>query len=101
MSALPRMCKQTEAQSMLISTRLLKAVSHATTKDQTHYALNSIQLEPDGSAVATDEYILLKGKALHPPPDADFPSSQSLPALREVDRPVGVPVDLARRLIGA
>src|SRR5678810_545182 len=84
---------------MIIRREVLKAVQSAVTKDDTRYALNHIQVQPDGACVATDGHVLLIGRDRYPMADADYPTD-SLPEFSgDSTTPVMLPADVVTKLI--
>lgn len=84
---------------MIIRREVLKAVQVATTKDDMRYALTHIQVQTDGSCVATDGHVLLKGKDRYPHDAADYPTANLPEFSGEPTAPVLIPGDVVTRLI--
>lgn len=88
---------------MIIRRETIKAVIPATSHDDTRYFLTAVQIEPDGTVVATNGHVLLTAKDRSAFVDADFPqtartSTQPVPS---PDKPVLLKAETAERLIGA
>jgi hypothetical protein len=89
---------------MIIRRETLKAVLPATRADDTRYALNAIQIQPDGRCVATNGHILLVAQDKTPERDEDFPTGNpnALPAFQgNPEKPILLDRDKAERLIAA
>lgn len=84
---------------MIIRREVLKAVQAATTKDDTRYALNHIQVQPDGACVATNEHVLLVGRDRYPHDAADYPTANLPEFSGEPTAPVLLPSDVVTKLI--
>lgn len=59
---------------MIIRRELLRAVLPATGPDDRGYALDTIQIRPDGACVATNGHVLLIAREQSPFADKDFPT---------------------------
>jgi hypothetical protein len=92
---------------MIIRREVLKAVLSTTGPDERGYALNSIQIRPDGACVATDGHLLLIARESDPMPDSDFPSgspdgSGVLPAFKgNPETPIVIGRSHVEKLIAA
>jgi len=64
------------------------SVRHAASTDETRYNLNSILLEPDGTTVASDGYMLIRCKAFRGAADqfpaVEHPPSDEIPLTRQI-----------------
>ena len=87
---------------MIIRRETLLAVLPATCEDKGRYYLQAIQVEPDGSIVATDGHILLVAKESGRFPDSEFPTKEPLPTYNgDATVPVMLTTELVAKLIGA
>lgn len=86
---------------MIIRRETLKAVLSATTANETRYNLDAVQIQLDGSVVATDGHVLLVAKEHDPHKDEDFPVKDITEFKGSPDKPVLLPRSLAEKLIAA
>jgi len=86
---------------MLISKQALAAAMQATTDDNSRYFLHAMQLEPNGTVVATNGHILIMAKDQQDFTDEDFPVVPGAPFHGTPEQPILLDVVIAKRLIAA
>ena len=86
---------------MLIRKSLLLATLPATDHKDTRYYMDAVLMEPTGAVVATNGSMLISATDRKPMPDADYPEIPTAPFHGNIEAPVLVSTDIAKRLIAA
>ena len=86
---------------MLIRQAAFKAVLSATSKNNSRYLIQEVQVEPDGAVVATDGYVLLKAIERNRYADEDFPQKDLPTFVGNPTGPVLIDVNRVNKLLAA